>query len=137
MTAEATQTLWACLKQMTWEARVKRVILEIKWALQRRRPRALFFAALGFSLRHLYTPESYSDMKARQAKELEIFQSHCKHKHLSFRYTPFVVCSNCQKVIRISTDKEQKIETENYLQAISIEVNKVLEEREQNCENTN
>ena len=95
-----TLKLIDCLKQMTWRARVLRVLLELKWWIKPWvRPQ----------------PESFSAMRARQDKEVFDFQKRCKHKEVSFRYSPFVVCINCQKVLRNATNEEQERESKIFL----------------------
>ncbi len=50
--------------------------------------------------------ETYNAMVDRQDRERLSYQKNCKHKKMSFKYSPLVICGNCQKTLRYMTDEE-------------------------------
>ena len=64
--------------------------------------------------------ESYGSMVERQDAERLAFQKNCRHKKVSFRFSPLATCSNCQKALRYITDDERKklLKDNPYLTAI-------------------
>lgn len=74
---------------------------------------------LRFLLWHISPPESFPGMKARHEEEITIFQKHCSHKEVSFRFPPFIICANCQKVLRKATQEECEGERENSLKQLN------------------
>lgn len=68
--------------------------------------------------------ETYNAMVVRQDRERLSFQENCKHKKLSFRYSPLAICANCQKTLRYMTDEEMEEKQKTGL----FEVNKELKE---------
>ena len=63
--------------------------------------------------------ESYAGMIERHEKEIEIFQSHCRHKRLNFDLEPFAVCANCLKVVRQATPGELQSAQQERLRSLT------------------
>ena len=91
--------------------------------------KTLAWKGLRFLLGHLSPPESYRGMKARHEWEIEIFQKHCQHKNESFQFYPFVICINCQRVLREATSKETERERQAFLKELNQDIDEALKER--------
>ncbi len=50
--------------------------------------------------------ETYSAMVDRQDGERLSYQGNCKHENLSYKYSPFEVCADCQKTLREMSPEE-------------------------------
>jgi len=91
--------------------------------------KTMLWKSLRFLLARISAPESFPGMKARHTWEIEIFQNHCKHKEVSFRFPPHVVCADCEKWLRMATTDELKKKHDAFIKNLEGGINEVLAER--------
>ena len=51
---------------------------------------------------------TFSQIQRIHREGVEECQARCTHERLSFAFHPFVLCKDCEKVIRVATDSEQE-----------------------------
>jgi len=73
--------------------------------------------------------KSYAGIMSRHQKELVKFQEDCEHPTEVFRFSPWVVCGKCQKVLREVTKEERKRESDAFLKELSLGIDEALAER--------
>lgn len=62
--------------------------------------------------------ETYNHMVSRHDRECIDFQNNCNHRVPCFKYSPIMVCDNCQKPLRYMTADEMQYQREIFLNQI-------------------